>query len=235
MGNTCVHLACRIGNRSILTYLFYHGAMINCRNKEGKFPDAVAIDNDHQDIADFLHQVLSPPPPIKSARFYKTKRSSEVEVEWEYSPLPNYYPSVDAIEIQIKQNKFFDSWKTVATIKGSDRESNSDDQDRMKMSVIQFDRKCSVKVDKSLEAFFQEHTNQLEHRNLPPKQHVPPQPHTLLTELSAGQPYVMRSRCASKYGWGPYSASFTIEPVSRGKSPKPDVEFKKLSSSSSEE
>lgn len=209
--------------------------MINCRNKEGKFPDVVAIENGHQDIADFLHQVISPPSPIKSARFFKTKRSSEVEAEWEYSSQPNYYPSIDAIEVQIKQNKFFDSWKTFVILKSSDRNSDSQDQDRMKMSMIQFDRKCSVKIDKKVDAFLTEHSKQFDHRVLPSKQHVPPQQSVLLTEIAPGQPYVMRARCASKYGWGPYSASFSIEPVSRGKTPNTDMEFKVLSSSSSEE
>ena len=217
--NTCVHLACQVGSRSILTFLFYHGAKIVCRNKEGKLPDAVAIDNNHQDIADFFHDVISCSATIQSLEFFKVKHSSDVDVEWSFAPQPNFYPHVTALELQIKQNKFFDSWKTVSMLKASERPTTASDAASMALTAIQFDPKCEdTQPDEEVEALVALNSGRFVTRE-PPAQYVAPACSFRLSDLASGQSYVLRGHCASKYGWGPF-VSAPVEPVRRKKEKK---------------
>ena len=217
--NTCVHLACQVGSRSILTFLFYHGAKIVCRNKEGKLPDAVAIDNNHQDIADFFHDVISCSATIQSLEFFKVKHSSDVDVEWSFAPQPNFYPHVTALELQIKQNKFFDSWKTVSMLKASERPATASDAASMALTAIQFDPKCEdTQPDEEVEALVARNSGRFVTRE-PPAQYVAPACSFRLSDLASGQSYVLRGHCASKYGWGPF-VSAPVEPVRRKKEKK---------------
>ena len=214
--NTCVHLACQVGSRSILTFLFYHGAKIVCRNKEGKLPDAVAIHNNHQDIADFFHDVISCSATIQSLEFFKVKHSSDVDVEWSFAPQPNFYPHVTALELQIKQNKFFDSWKTVSMLKASERPATASDAASMALTAIQFDPKCEdTQPDEEVEALVALNSGRFVTRE-PPAQYVAPACSFRLSDLASGQSYVLRGHCASKYGWGPF-VSAPVEPVRRKK------------------
>ena len=224
--NTCVHLACQVGSRSILTFLFYHGAKIVCRNKDGKLPDAVAIDNNHQDIADFFHEVITCSATIYSIEFFKVKHSSDVDVEWSYAPQPNFYPHVTALELQIKQNKFFDSWKTVSMLKDSERPATPADAASMALTAIQFDQKCeNTQPDAEVEALVAQNPGRFVTRE-PPAQYVAPASAFRLSDLAPGQSYVLRGHCASKYGWGPF-ASAPVEPVRRKKEKKVEKEVEK--------
>ena len=221
--NTCVHLACQVGSRSILTFLFYHGAKIICRNKDGKLPNEVAIDNNHQDIADFFRDVISCSATIYAIEFFKVKHSSDVDVEWSYAPQPNFYPHVTALELQIKQNKFFDSWKTVSMLKASERPATPADAASMALTAIQFDQKCEdTEPDEEVEALVARNPERFVTRE-PPAQYVAPACAFRLTDLAPGQSYVLRGHCASKYGWGPF-ASAPVEPVRRKKEKKEKVE-----------
>ena len=66
----------------------------------------------------------------------------EAEIHWALPAQPNYFPPIDAVEVQIKQNKFFDSWRTVETLKSSTRGPEPEDEAKQRIEAIRFDRKC---------------------------------------------------------------------------------------------
>ena len=234
-----MHLACKVGNIPILAYLFYHGAMINCRNKEGKFPDVVAADNNQTALADYFHKITAAPQPIEQIRF--SEEDSVFSAEWDLPSQPNFFPRIDAVEIQVKQNKFFDSWKTIATFKSSMKAKEESDEPelkaRMDFDKIEFDPSWSVPaLDAVSSALLEEKKDKFEQRALPAKVYVAPVCSMVLDELVSGQQYVFRARCASKYGWGPYSNGVPIE-VEKGKDEEKETseEEKKEESETSEE
>lgn len=213
LGNTCIHLAAEQGFRRCLTYLIYHGAMINCRNKAGLLPDLLATNAGHPEIADFLHGITAPPePPCKIATF-KTKRKGEAEIHWALPAQPNYFPPIDAVEVQIKQNKFFDSWRTVETLKSSTRGPEPEDEAKQRIEAIRFDRKCGnvEPMEKKVEELAQSDPAVFVKRALPEKNWVSPSCECVVELPVAQQQYVVRLRCGNKYGFGAFSNAVNVE------------------------
>ena len=227
MGNTCVHLAAEQGSRRILTYLIYHNAIINCRNKAGLFPETVAVNAGHQDIADFLHGITSPPGIIENVATYKTKNREEAEIHWSLPSQPNYYPLIDVVEVQLKQNKFFDSWKTVETVRSSTRGPLPEDVEKQLITSIQFDRKCGSAhaMDATVVELASANPEVFKKRALPEKNWVAP-PCQCLIELPSTQQYVIRLRCGNKYGMGDYTNAVNVElnSFAKGQAKKTKVE-----------
>ena len=217
-------------------YLFYQGAVINCRNKDDQFPDMVASSSGHTSIADFIHTVLSPPAPPTKIATLKGDHSSEFVCQYELACPYNYYPRIDVVEIQTKTGKFFDSWKTVNTVKSSLRPSVEEDAQQMAIQSIQFDKKCGqipTYDDRTLE-LLREHSAELEHRALPEKQWVSPPLSCVIDGYAPSQQLQVRIRCGNKYGFGGYSNGVNVELKSAKKKAKKEViQFKPLSYSAS--
>ena len=219
-------------------YLFYQGAVINCRNKDDQFPDMVATSSGHTSIADFIHAVLSPPAPPTKIATLKGDHSSEFVCQYELACPYNYYPHIDVVEIQTKTGKFFDSWKTVNTLKSSQRPSVEEDAQQMAIQNIQFDKKCGqipTYDDRTLE-LLRSHSAELEHRALPEKQWVSPPVSCVIDGYAPSQQLQVRIRCGNKYGFGGYSNGVNVELKSaKKKAKKEEIQFKPLSDSDSSE
>lgn len=211
MGNTCVHLATQYNSRRCLTYLVSQGAIVNSRNKEGRLPEAIAAAQENEEMINFIHTITGPPSIVTSLSTYKGKKS-ECIVNWEYPNQPTYAPRIEAVEIQIKQNKLFDSWKTVGTIRGSDRAATESDR-VLQLKDITFDKKCGTIEGYSQETldYIESHKDAFDFRKVNPKQWNLPENEFVLKDIQASTSYVIKIRLANKYKFGEYSASFPVE------------------------
>ena len=164
-------------------------------------------------IADFLHNTLAPPAPPTKIATLKGDSSSEFVCEFELSSPYNYYPHIDVVEIQTKTGKFFDSWKTVATLKSSTRPSTEADREAMDLTHIQFDKKCG-KIpcyDERTLRLLAERADAFDVRKLPEKQWVAPATSCVVEGYSASQPLTLHARCGNKYGMGNWSNAMNVE------------------------
>ena len=148
------------------------------------------------------------------------ENENDLWVQWSDPRLSNYHPPITAVEIQLKQNRLFDSWKTIETLQLSenpfkeatsnptnqilfeegemtDVESDSDLEERR---VVEF---ACIASDPTLERR-REVSNVGRELNL----------HCLLPPLVGKQTYQVRVRCANKYGWGDYEDGVTFSPSS---------------------
>ena len=164
-------------------------------------------------IADFLHNTLAPPAPPTKIATLKGDNSSEFICQFELSSPYNYYPHIDVVEIQTKTGKFFDSWKTVATLKSSTRPSTEADREAMDLTHIQFDKKCG-KIpcyDERTLRLLAERADAFDVRKLPEKQWVAPVTSCVVEGYSASQPLTLHARCGNKYGMGNWSNAMNVE------------------------
>ena len=164
-------------------------------------------------IADFLHNTLAPPAPPTKIATLKGDNSSEFICQFELSSPYNYYPHIDVVEIQTKTGKFFDSWKTVATLKSSTRPSTEADREAMDLTHIQFDKKCG-KIpcyDERTLRLLAERADAFDVRKLPEKQWVAPATSCVVEGYSASQPLTLHARCGNKYGMGNWSNAMNVE------------------------
>ena len=164
-------------------------------------------------IADFLHNTLAPPAPPTKIATLKGDNSSEFICQCELSSPYNYYPHIDVVEIQTKTGKFFDSWKTVATLKSSTRPSTEADREAMDLTHIQFDKKCG-KIpcyDERTLRLLAERADAFDVRKLPEKQWVAPATSCVVEGYSASQPLTLHARCGNKYGMGNWSNAMNVE------------------------
>ena len=164
-------------------------------------------------IADFLHNTLAPPAPPTKIATLKGDSSSEFVCEFELSSPYNYYPHIDVVEIQTKTGKFFDSWKTVATLKSSTRPSTEADHEAMDLTHIQFDKKCGKipGYDERTLRLLAERADAFDVRKLPEKQWVAPATSCVVEGYSASQPLTLHARCGNKYGMGNWSNAMNVE------------------------
>ena len=117
------------------------------------------------------------------------------------------------VEIQTKTGKFFDSWKTVATLKSSTRPSTEADREAMDLTHIQFDKKCG-KIpcyDERTLRLLAERADAFDVRKLPEKQWVAPATSCVVEGYSASQPLTLHARCGNKYGMGNWSNAMNVE------------------------
>ena len=165
-------------------------------------------------IADFLHNTLAAPAPPTKISTLKGDHSSEFICQFELSSPYNYYPHIDIVEIQTKTGKFFDSWKTVATLKSSTRPSTEEDRKEMDLTHIQFDKKCGKipSYDERTLHLLAERAEAFDVRKLPEKQWVAPEASCVVEGYSAGQPLSLHIRCGNKYGMGNWSNAVAVEP-----------------------
>lgn len=164
-------------------------------------------------IADFLHNTLAPPAPPTKIATLKGDNSSEFICQFELFSPYNYYPHIDVVEIQTKTGKFFDSWKTVATLKSSTRPSTEADREAMDLTHIQFDKKCG-KIpcyDERTLRLLAERADAFDVRKLPEKQWVAPATSCVVEGYSASQPLTLHARCGNKYGMGNWSNAMNVE------------------------
>lgn len=164
-------------------------------------------------IADFLHNTLAPPAPPTKIATLKGDNSSEFICQFELSSPYNYYPHIDVVEIQTKTGKFFDSWKTVATLKSSTRPSTEADREAMDLTHIQFDKKCG-KIpcyDERTLRLLAERADAFDVRKLPEKQWVAPVTSCVVEGYSASQSLTLHARCGNKYGMGNWSNAMNVE------------------------
>ena len=164
-------------------------------------------------IADFLHNTLAPPAPPTKIATLKGDNSSEFICQFELSSPYNYYPHIDVVEIQTKTGKFFDSWKTVATLKSSTRPSTEADREAMDLIHIQFDKKCGKipGYDERTLRLLAERAEAFDVRKLPEKQWVAPATSCVVEGYSASQPLTLHARCGNKYGMGNWSNAMNVE------------------------
>lgn len=142
---------------------------------------------------------------------------------WSNPRTKNYYALITAVEIQLKQQKLFDPWKTVSLLMNgptpfkevttcvqvsfnenelTDVDSESDLNERSEV-----DRNCNM-LDCQEEV--------LERRKEPARsENVLPQVFEF-SDLAAKSSYQVRVRCANKYGWGNYSKPFSFCPREGG-------------------
>ena len=117
------------------------------------------------------------------------------------------------VEIQTKTGKFFDSWKTVATLKSSTRPSTEADREAMDLTHIQFDKKCG-KIpcyDERTLRLLAERAEAFDVRKLPEKQWVEPATSCVVEGYSASQSLTLHARCGNKYGMGNWSNAMNVE------------------------
>ena len=117
------------------------------------------------------------------------------------------------VEIQTKTGKFFDSWKTVATLKSSTRPSTEADREAMDLTHIQFDKKCGKipGYDERTLRLLAERAEAFDVRKLPEKQWVAPATSCVVEGYSASQPLTLHARCGNKYGMGNWSNAMNVE------------------------
>ena len=117
------------------------------------------------------------------------------------------------VEIQTKTGKFFDSWKTVATLKSSTRPSTEADREAMDLTHIQFDKKCGKipGYDERTLRLLAERADAFDVRKLPEKQWVAPATSCVVEGCSASQPLTLHARCGNKYGMGNWSNAMNVE------------------------
>lgn len=187
--------------------------MVRVHNKKGQYPKDIAEENDHLGCMKVIEAVSSPPSePVIENILLSGEEEDAAVVIWRNPRLSNYYPNITAIEIQLKQQRLFDQWKTVSTIQMNDTpfkekegrmkiafedgeltdcESESDLEERNEVEM-----NCSylsgrqVSLDTRMELSNQEHL-------LPRYQTI--------RDLQSSSKYVVRVRLANKYGWGNYS------------------------------
>ena len=117
------------------------------------------------------------------------------------------------VEIQTKTGKFFDSWKTVATLKSSTRPSTEADREAMDLTHIQFDKKCG-KIpcyDERTLRLLAERADAFDVRKLPEKQWVAPATSCVVEGYSASQSLTLHARCGNRYGMGNWSNAMNVE------------------------
>ena len=91
-------------------------------------------------MIDFLHTLTGPPFTVTTLSTYKGKKNTECIVTWTYPKQPSYLARIDAVELQLKQNKLFDSWKTVGILRGSERPPAETDH-ILQLNELHFDKK----------------------------------------------------------------------------------------------
>ena len=216
--NCCIHYACENGNLHIIKALLHRGAFVKVRNKKGKSPIDCAEENGHEDCVKILQSVSSPPaePKIESVLLSNSEENAVV-VTWGKPRIFNYYPAITAIEVQLKQQRLFDQWKSIGTIQMSDSpfkekpsrmkisfengeltdiesDSDLDERNEVEMCCVCMEERQD-KVDKRMELNNQE--------NVLPRFYV-------IKELNSSTKYSVRVRLANKYGWGNYSNGFNF-------------------------
>ena len=188
-------------------------------NKKGKIPYDVAKESNHEECARILDKVSSPPdePVIEDVLLAGGNRTNAVAIIWK-NPRPfNYYPAITAIEVQLKQQRLFDQWKTVGTNQMGDSprkektskvklpyengeltdfesDSEMDERNEIEMNCL-----CMSGRENKLDLRF-EVDNQ---------EYVLPRYYTL-RDLVESTKYVVRVRVANKYGWGMYSTGYNF-------------------------
>ena len=208
-----MHFACSVGNVQLIKALLHRGAFARVQNSLGKFPVDIAREKKHDECVKLLEQVTSPPaaPSIKSIKL-DLHSDSILIMDWSLSSRPNYFPVITAVEVQLKQQKLFEAWRTIDTIgkgetvfkeavvkstvsyadgEATDVEDEDDQLERSQVEVI-----C---------ASFSEQDTHLEHRIEPNREEARIPNYYKLKGLNSRQTYCVRIRCANKYGWSDYS------------------------------
>lgn len=193
--------------------LLHRGAFVRVHNKKGKFPIELAEEKGHQDCVRLLKAVsTAPAEPIIENVFLSSAEENAVAVVWSKPRKFNFYPTITAVEIQIKTQRLFDTWKTVGTIQMNDSpfkekisknkvcfddgeltdvddETDLDERNEVEMNCLSMIDKESL-VEKRYEVNNQE--------NALPRFYI-------IKGLVSNTKYTVRVRLANKYGWGLYS------------------------------
>lgn len=138
-------------------------------------------------------------------------------VQWSDPRPKNYYATLTSAEIQVKQQKLFDPWRTVSVVMvgsqplkeavvsktvsyGENELTDVDSEDDL-MERSEVERSCTL---------LRSQEEQLERRKEVSKAEKRLQNVFELTGLSPRTSYQVRVRCANKYGWGNYSKAFSF-------------------------
>ena len=144
-------------------------------------------------------------------------------VTWKKLRTFNYYPTITAIEVQLKQNRFLDQWKTVDTIQMSDNafkekvSKNKQVFEKGELTDCESDSDLDERNEIELHCFsMNEKLQKLEKRmEFNSQENVLPLYRTV-EDLNPSMKYSIRVRFANKYGWGSFSSalSFCIKDLS---------------------
>lgn len=208
-----MHHACHVGDVNVMKSLLHRGAFARVLNSSGQLPIQIARENGFEDCVKLLERVSSPPStPVIDSIQKNPQNDMLLIVTWHRVEKENYYPMITAAEFQLKQQKLFDSWKTVDTIQlgktpfeetvpkssysfaegeATDVEDEEDEAVRAQVEGI-----CSAFADQS---------SVLEHRIEPNRQENRIQNYYELIGLNPRQVYQIRMRCADKCGWSEFS------------------------------
>lgn len=215
-----MHYACSVGNEELIRSLLHRGALACVRNSFGQFPLDIAREKQFVGCVELLERVTRPPSsPIIDKVQKNPQNDCSLVVCWHIPETRNYYPVITAAEFQLKQQRLFDTWKTVDTIQvgksvfkeavarstysfsegeATDVEDEEDQLDRSQVEMI-----C---------ASFMEQSNTLEHRIEDNREENRIQNYYELMGLNQRQVYQVRMRCANKFGWSEYSHGMTFCP-----------------------
>lgn len=192
-------------------------------------------------MIDFLHTLTGPPFTVTTLSTYKGKKNTECIVTWTYPKQPSYLARIDAVELQLKQNKLFDSWKTVGILRGSERPPAETDH-ILQLSELHFDKKCGTidPVPAEVLKLVEENESKFEKRQISPKQWKLPDNEYTIRDLQPNVSYLIKIRLMNKYKYGEFSTSFPVEMKHRPSTPKPsspipDIQFEELKMSSDSE
>ena len=165
--------------------------------------------------------MLAPPqPPASVSVVISPESDSDIWVTWSDPRPANYFSPITAVEIQLKQNRLFDSWKTYETLQLSDnpfKEAAAShpqqiDFDDGEMTDVENDDDFEER--KAVEVACMAGSSTLEKRKEVFKSGNELALHCVLTGLAAKQGYQVRVRCANKYGWGDYDNGVSFTPNS---------------------
>ena len=188
-------------------------------NKKGKTPYELAQENDRSECASILEKVTVPPdePVIEDVLLAGGNRTNAVAIIWK-NPRPyNYYPAITAIEVQLKQQRLFDQWKTV----GTNQMGDSPYKEKISKVKLSYDNgeltDCESDSEKDekkeiemscLGVSGRENKFDLRYE-VDNQEYALPRYYTL-RDLVESTKYVVRVRVANKYGWGTYSTGYNF-------------------------
>lgn len=131
----------------------------------------------------------------------------------------NYYPQITGVEIQLKQHRLFDPWKTLQVLKLTDTPfkegppaSSTHFEDT---ELTDVDSDSDLEERKALElacAYMQDHEATLNDREEQIEKADTITDHFILPLLNEKQSYQVRVRFANKYGWGEFSPAVSFSP-----------------------
>lgn len=166
-----------------------------------------------------LNQLSYVAPPQPSSPSVVRASKTDLIATWTDPRPTNYYPQITAVEIQLKQHRLFDPWKTLQVLKVSDTpfkenpstvntyfedseltdiDSDDDKEERKELELA-----CAYMQDH--ESILHDREEQIERIDVLSRRYI-------LPPLSENQKYQLRVRFANKYGWGEFSSPCTFCP-----------------------